>query len=76
MQIPIGLEGKPLLLKLVLIYAIYSGNGQEDAHLGAIAGSAQELLDVLKILPKLRNGGPRCFQRLINCIEQMLILEW
>lgn len=62
-----------LLLKVVLIYALFteSENEREGTHLGAIM-KAQELIDLLTWMPRLRNGGPRLLPRLISGVKQIL----
>lgn len=36
-----------------------------------IAFVAQELCDILRLMPKLRNGGPRLLQRMQSCIHDL-----
>lgn len=71
-----------LLLKMIIFHALFvnkEGNRQENGELtrdeafaDSLAGTAQELLDVLKLMPKLRNGGIRLFQRMLSCINKLM----
>lgn len=73
-----------LLLKMIIFHALFvnkEGNGREnasseltrdEAYAESLAGTAQELLDVLRLMPSLRNGGTRLFQRMLSCINNLL----
>lgn len=45
---------------------------KEKSALWTIGENAQELLDLLKLMPKLRNGGARLLPRLVACIDKIL----
>ena len=45
---------------------------KESSALCTIGENAQELLDLLKLLPTLRNGGARLLPRLVACIDKIL----
>jgi hypothetical protein len=45
---------------------------RDEAYSESLAVSAQELLDVLKLMPTLRNGGTRLFRRMLSCIDNIL----
>ena len=45
---------------------------KESNALWAIGENAQEILDLLKLMPKLRNGGARLLPRLVACIDKIL----
>lgn len=49
---------------------------RDEAYAESLAVNAQELLDVLALMPKLRNGETRLFQRMVSCIEQIITIEW
>ncbi len=81
-----------LLLQIIRIYAFFLEGGTgagsmitregarriaaENEHLGAIMSNAQELLDLLTFCEKLRDGGTRLQKRIINCVDQLLNIEW
>lgn len=45
---------------------------RDEAYAESLTVNAQELLDVLALMPKLRNGGTRLFKRMLSCIETIL----
>lgn len=61
------------LLKLVLIYALFteSDNERDATHVGAMM-RAQDLNDLLTWMPRLRHGGTRFLQRLVRCIKSII----
>lgn len=71
-----------LLVKMILFHALFVEKEQkenasieltrDEAYAESLAGTAQELLDVLKFMPILRNGGTRLFRRMLSCIEELL----
>lgn len=74
-----------LLVKLILLHALFAQGKHEirtrsealreakdDAFCDSLASSAQELLDVLTIIPKLRGGGTRLLERMLHCINALL----
>lgn len=81
-----------LLLQIIRIYAFFLEGGTglgsmitregarriaaENEHLGALMSNAQELLDLLKFCDKLRYGGTRLQKRIIDCVDQLLNIEW
>ncbi len=46
-----------------------------DAYFWSKTSNAQELWDVLKLMPRLRNGGTRLLPRLISGMKQILDTE-
>ena len=44
----------------------------DDAYFGSITLQAQELFDLLKVMPKLRNGGTRLLPRMVACIDKIV----
>lgn len=79
-----------LVLKLVIIYSIFSQRGRKDPetsimtrsdtfnmadtddYLVTLALKAEEVLNILEVMPKLRNGGTRLFPRLLDCISTLV----
>ena len=43
-----------------------------DDYLVTLALKAEEVLNILEIMPKLRNGGTRLFPRLLDCISTLV----
>lgn len=66
----IGIQSSPLMLliRVLLIHAI----SEEKEASRLIDETAQELFDILKLIPKLRNGGPRLLPRMFNCIHKLM----
>lgn len=66
----ITIQSSPLMLliRVLLINAI----SEEKEASRLIDETAQELFDILKLMLKLRNGGPRLLQRLQDCIHKLM----
>ena len=62
-----------LLLQMVQIYALFLED--ETANLGTLMSKAQELLNLFRLLAKLRHGETRLHQRLIDCVDQLLKVD-
>lgn len=59
----------PLLLLLRLL--LLNSASEADEAIRPIGFVAQELFDILRLMPKLRNGGPRLLQRMQSCIHAL-----
>lgn len=64
-----AIQSSPLML-LVRVILIYAASEKEPS-IRPMVFDAQELLDVLKLMPKLRNGGHRLFPRMLDCIQRL-----
>ena len=64
-----AIQSSPLML-LVRVILIYAASEKEPS-ICPMVFDAQELLDVLKLMPKLRNGGHRLFPRMLDCIQRL-----
>lgn len=56
-----------LLLRLLLLNSV----SEADEAIRPIGFVAQELFDILRLMPRLRNGGPRLLQRMQSCIHAL-----
>lgn len=45
---------------------------RDEAYAESLAVNAQELLNILKLMPTLRDGRTRLFRRMLSCIEEIL----